>query len=442
MYVRNMGRLFTGCTVQHLSAVLPSFYSVSGELFMYTDHQDFLNQYARIVVTAGVSLYPGQKLNITTGYRNYEFACTLADAAYRAGASYVGIDVISNLLTRVRAMHSDERFLDYVPEFASQKYAQMCAEDWAFIRIDDTEELDVLSGVPVQKLGELEKAARRSKHIYYKNLLGNRITWCVICAPGPEWSRHVTGSDDMEELFSILAPVLRIDRDDPPAAWETHGERLEERRAKLNALRIHSLHITSEETDLTVYLTPTSEWHGGPSYTLDGRKFMANIPTEEVFTTPDYTKTSGTVKVTRPLKVLESTVEGARFTFRDGKVVEYSADRGADILEQYLSIDPGASFLGEVALVSRDSPLAESGRLFGSILYDENASSHIALGSGYPSCLSNMLKLHGDEELRNAGCNISLVHTDFMIGSGKTKVAATGIDGIVHVVMDDGLFTI
>lgn len=409
---------------------------------MSDQYRDFVSRYADIVIQTGVALYAGQKLHITTGYKNYEFACTLAEAAYRAGASYAGIEVVSNLLTKIRIRESREDDLSYVPEFSSQKYAQMCAEDWAFIRIDDTEELDILSDVPVTRLGMVEKAVRKSKHIYYKNLLGNRITWCVICAPGPGWALYVTGSSDVDGLLRLLGPILRLDHADPAGAWREHGRKLIERREKLNAMQIDSLHFVSETTDLRVYLNPVSEWHGGPSRTLDGRSFTANIPTEEVFTTPDYTKTQGTVQITRPLRVLESVVENVRFTFDKGRVVDFSADAGGDVLAQYFEIDTGAQYLGEVALVGGDSPLVQSGELFGSILYDENASSHIALGSGYPSCLSNMYELHGDDALKQAGCNVSLVHTDFMIGSDSMNVTAVCRDGKERPVMKNQRFVI
>ncbi len=409
---------------------------------MNTENQKLLHAYAELVIKKGVALYKGQNLNITTGYKNYEFACILAEAAYKTGASYVAVDVVSNLLTKVRIENSEEDGLEYVPEFSSQKYAQMCAEDWAFVRIDDTEELDTLSGVPVSSLGIYEKALRKSKHIFYKNLLGNKITWCVICAPGPQWAAYVTGGEDEDALMDVLKPVLRLNTDDPLNAWKEHGEKLIERRAKLNAMRLQSLRFQSEGTDLKIGLIGTSRWKGGPSHTLDGRQFSANIPTEEVFTTPDYRLTEGRVRVTRPLKVLETIVEGASFVFQEGKVTDFTAEKGADVLEQYFAIDEGAKQLGEVALVGSDSPLTKSGKLFGSILYDENASCHIALGSGYPSCLSNMNELHGDNDLKEAGCNISLVHTDFMIGSGSTKVIGVESDGKEVVIMENGLFVI
>lgn len=409
---------------------------------MNTEYTKLLHAYAELVVKRGAALYPEQKLNITTGYKNYEFACILAEHAYKAGASYVAVDVVSNLLSKVRIENSEESNLEYVPEFSSQKFAQMCAEDWAFIRIDDTEELGVLSDVPVSSLGIVEKAVRKSKHIFYKNLLSNKITWCVICAPGPAWAEYVTGNGKEEDLMEILKPILRLDSDDVLAAWDEHGETLIERRSKLNAMRLESLHFRSEGTDLTIRLTPTSKWKGGPAQTVDGRTFSANIPTEEVFTTPDYRLTEGTVSVTRPLKVFETIVEGACFTFRDGEVVDFSAKKGTEVLEQYFDVDEGARFLGEVALVGSDSPLALSGKIFGSILYDENASCHIALGSGYPSCLTNMNQLHGEEQLKKAGCNISLVHTDFMIGAENTRVSGTEKNGNTVVIIDEGRFII
>jgi aminopeptidase len=405
-------------------------------------HTKQLEEYAKLVVAKGAAIYPEQKLLITTGYKNYDFACLLAEKAYERGASYVAIDVVSNKLTKTRISKSKDTYLSYVPSYTTMKYAEMCAEDWAFIRIDDTEELDMLQNLPAEKIGAIEKATRKAKHIFYKNLLGNKISWCVICAPGPEWAKHITGSEDIDGLMDILAPILRVDQEDPLAAWDRHGETLIQRRIKMNSLRIKTVHFESEGTDLTVELTKTSEWNGGPHATADGRIFSANIPSEEVFTTPHYSKTEGKVKVTRPLQVLESHVNGVEFMFKNGKVVDFTAEKGADILEEYFKADEGAAYLGEVALVGVDSPITQSKKLFGSILYDENASCHIALGSGYPSCLSNMNELHGDAMLKDAGCNVSIVHTDFMIGSEQTKVTAVDVTGAEHVIMENGLFVL
>ncbi|MDA3901037.1 MAG: aminopeptidase [Spirochaetes bacterium] len=403
---------------------------------------NYAERYARVIIQTGVNLYPGQCLNVTTGYHNYEFAVVIAEQAYKAGARYVHIDVVSNTERKTRLTHSKESYLDFVPDFLSSRYNEMCADDWAFVRIDDTEELSVLEGADPEKLGNLETALRKSKTVFYKNLLKDKICWCVVCAPGPKWAHYLTGNESVDNLWELLAPILRLDHDDAVQAWTDHGLKLLERRRILDEMQIDTLHFKNSDTDLKIGLTSTSCWHGGPSYTLDRRLFIANIPTEEVFTTPDYTRTEGRVKVTRPLKVLETMVVGASFVFKDGKVVEFSADKNEAVLAKYLSIDEGASFVGEVALVGCDSPLYTSGKVFGSILYDENAASHIALGSGYPSCLSNMNSLHGDEDLRKAGCNVSLVHTDFMIGSETMDVIALCRDKSEKTIMKDGLFVI
>ncbi|HRX15952.1 MAG TPA: aminopeptidase [Spirochaetota bacterium] len=399
-------------------------------------------RYAEVIIRTGVNLYPGQCLNVTTGYHNYDFATVIAEVAYKAGARYVNIDVVSNKERKIRINNSESCYLEYVPEFSVSRYHEMCADDWAFVRIDDTEELSVLEGVDPEKLGIIEKAMRKSKSVFYKNLLKDKICWCVVCAPGPKWADYLLGNESTDGLWQLLSPILRLDHDDAVKAWSEHGERLLARRRILDEMNIKTLHFKNADTDLKIGLTSTSRWHGGPSYTLDKRLFIANIPTEEVFTTPDFRKTEGYVKVTRPLKVLETMVEGASFEFKDGKVVNFSAQKNEAVLRKYLAIDEGASFVGEVALVGCDSPLYTSGKVFGSILYDENAASHIALGSGYPSCLSNMNSLHGDDDLKSAGCNVSLVHTDFMIGSESMRVTAVCEDGKEVVVMENGLFVI
>ena len=207
-------------------------------------------------------------------------------------------------------------------------------------------------------------------------------------------------------------------------------------------MKLDHLRFESEGTDLTIGLNSISRWEGGPAPLPDGRLFFPNLPTEEVFTTPDFSRTEGTVRVTKPLKVLEAMVEGAWFRFEKGKAVEFGADKGRDVLEKYLNMDEGSAYLGEIALVDENSPIASSGLLFGSILYDENASCHIALGGGYPTCLNLPAGVESDEDLKAHGCNISLVHTDFMIGSSDSDVTGYDCDGKEYPIIRKGSFVL
>lgn len=401
-----------------------------------------LQKYADIVIEVGVNLYPGQCVNIVTGVANYDFALIIAESAYNKGAKLVNIDISSKELIRKRINNSNEKYLNYIPNYAVMRSYERLSEDWANIRIDDTEELDTLKEVDSSKLSTIIKQSRTALERYMIEMMNHNRSWCVICAPGPKWAAKVFNTEPNEKttinLWEKLKPILRLDRDDPIKAWKEHGKKLAELGKKLDGMKIDKLIFDSPGTDLEIGLTKYTKWKGGPAIRPDGRSFMPNLPTEELFTTPDFRRTTGKVKVTRPVKVMENIVEGAWFEFNNGKVVNFGAETNKDILEKYLKIDDGASYLGEIALVDSASPIFESGLLFNSILYDENASCHLALGTAYPSCLTNGHTLISNEDKKKAGCNVSLVHTDFMISSKETDVYAVDINNSKIQIMKKG----
>lgn len=412
-----------------------------------------IQQYAELVVQVGTALKQGQNLLIQTGVGTFDFAREIARAAYRRGAGFVDIRVVDNELLKARLELADEQTLDYVPPAVIADSYQQLAEDWARIRIDSTEELDVLKGVDSAKLGRVTRANRSALSVHRDAMMRHKHQWLVIAAPGPRWAQKVFGGPEVgvdprldeertEKLWSQMVKILRLDTPDPVATWQDLAKTLKTRAKSLDEMKLDYLHFTGPGTDLKVALTETSVWAGGPSKTPEGTVFEPNLPTEEVFTTPDFRRTSGRVACTRPVKVMESLVLGAWFEFKDGKVVDFGADQGKDVLEKYLTVDEGAGYLGEVALVDASSPIYQSGLLFNSILYDENASCHIALGAGYPFCLSNAHDLNSPAQLKEAGCNVSLVHTDFMIGSPEVDVTGVSKNGEEHAVIRQGSFVL
>ncbi len=399
--------------------------------------------YSRVVIRQGLNLKKGQNLLISCNAGNYDMARSMAVEAYGMGAGYVEIAVQDNYLTRARLAAQEGEALEYIPNYQIGKAHQMLSEDWARVRIDSTEELDVLGDADPERLGVLSKSSRKALKFASASLMNGEHPWCVICAPGPEWAKKVLGEKaTTEQLWDVLKPILRLDTPDPAAAWESHGKALKTRCSKLNKMALDSLHFKAEGTDLTIGLNRISRWHGGPGPLPDGRMLFNNLPTEEVFTTPDWKRCSGRVKVTKELKVLETMVREAWFRFEKGRVVEFGATEGEQVLAKFLDMDEGARSLGEVALVDESSPIASSGLLFGSILYDENASCHIALGAGYPICLELPPGVSGDKELKKAGCNSSLVHTDFMIGSADLDVTGYDGEGRAYPVIRGGSFVL
>ncbi|MCF7942098.1 MAG: aminopeptidase [Spirochaetia bacterium] len=401
--------------------------------------------YAQIILHTGINMRAHQNIVIKTSPKSYEFAQTIAAQAYRLGAGFVYIDLVDYALYRERMSAQDAQQLSYVPHFEQVMQQQYLSEDWGYIRIDNTEDRSELSEVPTDKLTAHQAAIRSSSAPFRTSMMNHEHPWCVVCAPGPKWAQQVLGEDATEEdLFEVLIPILRLDEPDPIAAWDQHAHRLLDLSQKLTDLHCSSLHITDQVTgtDLHLGLHEQARWVGGPENLPGGQPFFANIPTEEVFTVPLRTRTEGVAYTTKPLTIFGTLVDGCSFTFREGKVVDFSAETGEAVLEQFLKTDEGASFLGEVAIVDKLTPIAQSGKVFGSILYDENAACHIALGAGYPTCLAHGHSLKTDSQLHEAGCNTSLLHTDFMIGSPATKITARTADGRELQIMTDGSFTI
>ncbi|MDA3809078.1 MAG: aminopeptidase [Spirochaetaceae bacterium] len=404
---------------------------------------DKLDIYAKAVITSGINLRKGQCLSIVSGAENYMFARILAQEAYKSGAKFVKIEMIDNHLLLSRLENQDGEDLDYFPNYRINFGQEMLVDDWAHIRIDNTEEISVMKSADSEKLNRLRSQTQKRLQFVSKSLMKDEHPWCVIAIPGPKWAKSVLGEEATEEdLWRILKPILRLDREDPIAAWDEHNRSLHKRCTEYNHLKFDRIRFQSEGTDLTVGLSERSRWSGGPTSLPSGRLFNPNIPSEEIFTTPDWRRTEGRVKITRPVKVLEKQVIGAEFIFEKGKVVNFRADEGAESLKEYLETDDGAAYLGEVALVQNDSPISNSGKIFNSILFDENASCHIALGAGYPTCFSGYQELDSSEKLKEAGCNDSLVHTDFMLGAPDTTLTAYTQDGRELVIMKEGNFVL
>ena len=417
------------------------------------DIMELKRDYAHLIVNAGVNLSRGQPLLIRTEIAQREFALLLAEEAYRSGASLVKVDYADPLMSRLRLDKSlMDEYLEYVPSYTENMYRAYIDDGWASISLRGPEYPDIMEGADPKRMGIAGKAVSRSLRTFLKGISSNRIQWNVCLHPTPAWAARVLEEDStdegrtddqdrLEDIWEVLVPILRLDREDPSAAWLEHDAELKRRTRYMNSAGYDQIHFQGPGTDLYVGMAADRVFAGGRCVTVSGREFFPNIPTEEIFSTPDFRRTRGRARTTRPVEVLGSRVHGAWFEFEDGLVTEFGADSGEDVLAQYLDFDEGARALGEVALVDVGSPIYRSGRIFHNILLDENASCHIALGNGYADCVRGGTGMT-DGELEKAGCNSSLVHTDFMIGSEEVSVSGISRDGSRERIIDKGVFVI
>ncbi len=408
-----------------------------------TQYEQELKAYADLVIEEGIKLYPGQSIHMKTGPATYYFARMLAQSAYAHQARYVHIAVEDLELVRSRLEHYQGKQAPAFPKYIAQAHQEFLDEDWAYIRIEDVDQENTLKDIAAPLVSSYYTSLHRLNHTLKTSLMNSEHPWCVVCAPSEGWSKRVLGpTATPEQLWEVIRPILRMDTEDPARALRSHGDTLLQRCGRLDRMELDALHIEDEGTDLTIGLTTYARWVGGPDKLKDGRYIFCNIPTEEVFTVPDRSRTEGTVKLTMPVSILDSMVEGVTLTFSQGKVTSYTAEKNLDVLEHFLQIDEGASYLGEIALVDCSSPIWKSGRQFFSTLYDENASCHIALGAGYSGCLVNADSVKTETDKRKVQCNVSMEHTDVMFGSPHTHITGKNRNGDTFEIMSEGMLLV
>jgi aminopeptidase len=391
-----------------------------------------LEKYAQLVVRTGANVQPGQTLLVEADVEHTALARAISDEAYRLGAGYVDVVYRDPFLRRSLIAKGPDASLEFSPDWMTERVKRAAADGAALIGISSGSNQDVYAGLDLARVGRARHADVERE--WLKAVTNREISWALIACPTERWAQEVFGEPDVERLWEAVAHALRLDADDPAAAWEQRLNELDARTKMLDEHGFTGLRYRGPGTDFSVALIPQAKWMAGRDTTRHGQAHVANLPTEEVFTSPHKDSAEGTIRSSLPLALRGGVVEGLELTFAGGVCTDIRADRGADLVRADMDIDEGGRRIGEVALVDRTSRIGETGVVFKNTLFDENAAAHIAWGDGISWTLDDL----SVEEAHAAGMNESDTHTDFMVGSPELEVDGIAADGKAVPILREG----
>ncbi len=399
-----------------------------------------LQKYAELAVKVGVNVQSGQTLVINAPVTAVEFVRLVAKKAYQTGAKNVHIEWTDEQITRLKYEFApDESFHEY-PLWRAKGFEEMAENGAAFLSIVASNP-DLLKGIDPDRISAANRASGTAMEKYRTYIQADKVSWCVIAVPSPEWAAKVFSdhpeNEQVEMLWQAIFAATRADLQDPVTAWQEHHDTLIKKAHELNQKKFKVLHYDAPGTKLSIELPEKHIWVGAGSTNETGTPFVANIPTEEVFTIPLKEGVNGYVTSTKPLNYAGNVIEDFTLTFEKGKIVDFKAEQGFETLKRLIETDEGSHFLGEVALVPQDSPISNSNLIFFNTLFDENASNHLAIGNAYAFCLEGGKKM-SKEELEQHGANSSITHVDFMIGSANMNIDGEKADGSKEPIFRNG----
>jgi aminopeptidase len=387
--------------------------------------EDRLERYAELAVRVGANVEEGQNVFIASQIEHAPLARALTRAAYAAGARYVDVNYRDQHVRKAMIELGPDEALTYTPDWLKERAEALAGA--AMIATTGDPEPELLGDLDGERVGKAQM--KEVTEIIRGHIIARRINWSGVAYPNAGWANEMFGEPDVERLWEAVAFCTRLDEPDPVAAWRDHMARLERRAATLNDLQFDALRYRGPGTDFTVGLLRTARWMSALFRTAAGREYVPNMPTEEIFTTPDRRRAEGTISSSLPLALLGDIVKGLKLTVKDGRVVDVEADHGAELVRSQMASDEGAAYFGELALVDGSSRVGKTGITFFDTLYDENATCHVAYGFGIPETFEGE---PGD------GMNISTVHTDFMVGRPELEVDGLTKDGqAVPIIRDE-----
>ena len=413
---------------------------------MLPNFEENLQKYAKLLVAKGINVQPGDWVKVTISVEQAQLARLITKEAYALGAEKVIIKWSDDEITRYHFLHQPLEVLTEIPAYEIEEVEDHILNRKVSRLSIVSSDPGLLDDIDSKKVAEYQKVAAKAFEVQRRATQNDDIKWTVAAAAGKGWAAKVfpdlkTSEEQVDALWDQIFKTCRVYEDDPIAAWDNHKELLKEKAKKLNEYQFDALHFKAPGTDLKLGLPKNHIWMSAESFNPKGEEFIANMPTEEVFTAPDIRRIDGVVRSTKPLSYAGTLIHNMEVHFKDGKIVDIKADTGEEIMKKLVFENEGATGLGEVALVPDPSPISQSGITFYNTLFDENASNHLAIGSAYPTTVEGGTKMSKEELMAN-GINVSTVHVDFMIGSADMDIDGILPDGTVVPVFRKGNWAI
>lgn len=395
-------------------------------------NDEILRKYAKLSVSIGVNVQPNQILVIKSPVECFNFTRMIVDEAYKVGAKEVVVHWSDEECGKLKYLNSPMEVFESYPDWMKDSMLTYAKEGACFLSISASNP-ELLKDVDPAKIAASQKTSSIATKEFSERLMSNKNSWSVIAIPTKGWATkvfpNISEEEAMNKLWENIFKIVRVDKDDPIEAWNYHKKTLIEKINYLNNKNFKALHYTNSlGTDLNLELVDNHLWVGGAEYTPEGIEFIANMPTEEIFSMPKKTGVNGKVFSSKPLNYGGNLINNFSLTFKDGRVIDFDAKEGYESLKSLINIDEGSHYLGEVALVPFDSPISNSNIVFFNTLYDENASCHLALGKSYNLCIKDGVTKTTEKVLALGG-NDSLTHVDFMIGTSDLSITGIGFDG-------------
>lgn len=409
---------------------------------MLKNFDENLQKYAKLLTAKGINVQPGDWVKMTISVEQAKFARLITKEAYALGAEKVIVKWSDDEISKQHYLHQPTEVLTHIPDYEIAESEDHVLNHRVCRLSILSSDPSLLNEVDPEKVAAYQKVAGKAFKAQRNATQNDDLKWTVAAAAGSAWAASVfpdlqTSEEQVDALWDQIFKTCRIYNDDPIAVWDEHKQTLKEKATKLNEFQFDALHYTAPGTDLTLGLPENHIWLSAESFDPNGTEFIANMPTEEVFTAPDTRRMDGVVRSTKPLSYAGTLIEGIEVHFKDGKIIDISADKGDATIKKLVHDNEGATGLGEVALVPDPSPISQSGIVFFETLFDENASNHLAIGAAYPTTIKGGTKMSEDELMAN-GMNVSTAHVDFMIGSGQMDIDGIQKDGTTVPIFRNG----